>query len=71
MRQDGLNGLQEIVTNFKEEAVDLHLPQLIENITKLSLDSESSIRREAVKLLKLILAQVSIWFPRTLSLWTK
>lgn len=59
MRQDGLNGLQEIVTNFKEEAVDLHLPQLIENITKLSLDSESSIRREAVKLLKLILAQVT------------
>ncbi|XP_047119984.1 testis-expressed protein 10 homolog [Schistocerca piceifrons] len=59
MRQDAIRGLAELVANFSSEVLDgVHLPQVIENVTRLSLECESAVRREAVKLLGSIFKKV-------------
>ncbi|XP_066992048.2 testis-expressed protein 10 homolog [Anabrus simplex] len=59
-RMDGLNGLKEIVTYHKDEVLKLHLPQLVEGVSRLVLDQEKDVRRNALKLLQSLLSSVSV-----------
>lgn len=59
MRQDAIQGLAELVANFPSEILDgVYLPQVIENVTRLCLECESAVRREAVKFLGSIFKKV-------------
>ena len=59
MKKTSLDGLKELLTYFPEEVLSLHLSGMIEGIAQLILDEERTIRREAVKILGLILGQVN------------
>ncbi|XP_069669072.1 testis-expressed protein 10 homolog isoform X1 [Periplaneta americana] len=58
MRKESLAGLHELVTHRPEEIFGLYLAAVIEGVSELVIDLEKDVRREALKLLQLILTQV-------------
>jgi hypothetical protein len=61
MRKSSLAGLQELVTHHYEDIPDLYLTGLIEGTARLILDQENDVRKDALKLLKSILTQVTFY----------
>lgn len=58
MRQEALNGLKQVVEYYPEEALTRYLPQLVEAAANLTIDRESTMRKDALKLLSAVLSQV-------------
>jgi hypothetical protein len=72
MQRSSLAGLQELVTHHSEEILGLHLAELIEATARLILDHEKDVRKDALKLLNIILTQVKYFknFQYGRCLWT-
>ncbi|XP_075212358.1 testis-expressed protein 10 homolog isoform X2 [Lycorma delicatula] len=60
MRQDALSGLKQVVEFYPEEALKRHLPELLEAAANLTIDRETVIRKDALKLLSAVLSQVTV-----------
>lgn len=60
MQKSSLAGLQELVTHHSEEILGLHLAELIEATARLILDHEKDVRKDALKLLNIVLTQVPV-----------
>lgn len=58
VRIDALTGLKELVTRYTDDVLHDNLPLLIQNVSQLVLDKEKSVRRDALKLLAVILSPV-------------
>lgn len=59
IRNSGLQGLTEVISTYGILRCISHLPTLLEAVCRLLLDIEADIRSNAVKLLTLILSQVT------------
>jgi hypothetical protein len=61
MQKSSLSRLQELVTHHYKDIPELYLTGLIEGTSRLILDQENDIRKNALKLLKSILTQVKFF----------
>ncbi|XP_012255740.2 testis-expressed protein 10 homolog [Athalia rosae] len=59
VRQEAVRGLKEILCQHSEKILSSQLHSLLRSISALSLDKEKSVRRDSLKILKLILKPVS------------
>lgn len=58
VRTDAVNGLKELVTLHSEEVISDNLSQLLQGVAPLVLDKEKTVRREALRLIAMILLSV-------------
>lgn len=59
VRTDAVNGLKELVTLHPDEVTSDNLSQLLQGVAPLVLDKEKSVRKEALRLIAMILSPVS------------